>query len=103
MRRVYYSYLLSLGSALIFWQGVFLGVAMLLLGRWLHVASIVDNFLAIPVREVPSFIVGSFFGAISHGEIMTALLSLLTCITALLTARRLGRALVTGPLVIQSR
>lgn len=102
MRRVYYSYLMSLCSPLIFWQGVFLGAATLLLARWLHVASIVDNFLAVPVREVPNFIVGSFFGAISHGEVMTALLTVGSVIIALLAARRLGRALATGSLVAHS-
>jgi len=102
MRRVYYSYLLSLSNSLIFWQGVFLGAAVLLLARWLHVASIVDNFLAVPVREVPNFVVGSFFGAISHGEFLTALVSLLFILVAFLAARRLGRALAQGSLVAHS-
>ncbi len=102
MRRVYYSYLLSFGSSLIFWQGIFLGAATLLLARWLHVASIVDNFLAVPVREVPNFIVGSFLGAISHGEVVTAFVATLALVIAFLASRRLGRALATRSLVAHS-
>lgn len=100
MRRVYYSYMLSLGSTPIFWQGVFLGAAVLLLGRWLHVASIVDNFLAVPVREVPSFVLGSFVGAFTHGEAMTALMTLVAVLVGILAARRLGRALAARTLVL---
>ena len=102
MRRVYYSYVLSLSTSLIFWQGFFLGAAVLLLARWLHVASIIDNFLAVPVREVPNFVIGSFFGAISHGEFLTAFVSLLFVLVAFLSARRLGRALARGSLLAHS-
>ena len=100
MRRVYYSYALSTASLPIFWQGMFLGAATLLLGQWLHVASIVDNFLAVPVREVPEFIVGSFVGAFTHGETLTALVTLVALLVAVLAARRLGRALATRTLVL---
>lgn len=93
MRRVYYSYALSVVVAPIFWQGVFLSVATLLLGQWLHVASIIDNFLSVPVREVPAYVAGSFLGAISHGEVLTALTILLVLIVALLAIRRLAHAL----------
>lgn len=93
MRRVYYSYVLGLVSMSIFWQGFFLGAATLLLAHWLHVASIIDNFLAVPVRQVPDFIVGSFLGAIAHGEAVTALVALLSLIIAVLSVRRLGRVL----------
>lgn len=101
MRRVFYSYALSLVSMSIFWQGFFLGAATLLLAHWLHVASIIDNFLAVPVRQVPDFILGSFLGAFTHGEAMTALVALLSLIIAGLAARRLGRALAAGSSYVQ--
>lgn len=101
MRRVFYSYALSLVSMSIFWQGFFLGAATLLLAHWLHVESIIDNFLAVPVRQVPDFILGSFLGAITHGEAMTALVALLSLIIAGLAARRLGRALAAGSSYVQ--
>lgn len=73
MRRVYYTYALSVLTRTMFLQGVFLGVAIPLLARWLHVASIIHNFLSIPVGRVPSYIYGSFSHAISSGEVITAI------------------------------
>lgn len=76
MRRVYYSYALSLVSHPMFWHGVLLSVAAALLARWLHVASIINNFLAVPVGQVPRYTWNSLTGAISHGELMTVLVLL---------------------------
>lgn len=73
MRRVYYSYLLSIITNAMFWQGMFLGVATLLLGQWLHVASIIHNMLAVPVGRVPQYVYGSVWGAVSHGEVLMVL------------------------------
>ena len=71
MRRVYYSYGISVVSMPVFWQGVFLGGAAFLLAKWLHVASIVHNFLSVPVGAVPSYVVHSVWGAMTHGELLT--------------------------------
>lgn len=68
MRRVYYTYVLSIFTHVMFFQGVFLSVAAILLARWLHVASIVHNFLSVPVGRVPAFVSGAFSHAISSGE-----------------------------------
>jgi glucose-6-phosphate-specific signal transduction histidine kinase len=73
MRRVYYSYGISIVSHSMFWQGLFLSVATLLLARWLHVASIINNFLSVPVGSVPNYMYGSFKGAFTHGEALTAI------------------------------
>tara|TARA_B100002051_G_scaffold276820_1_gene329407 strand:- start:10499 stop:10762 length:264 start_codon:yes stop_codon:yes gene_type:complete len=56
-----------------FWQGLFLSVATLMLAKWLHVASIVNNFLSVPVGQTPQYVYNSFVEAINHGEIITAL------------------------------
>jgi hypothetical protein len=78
MRRVYYSYSISIVTHAMFWQGVFLSVAALLLAQWLHVASIINNFLAVPVGNVPQYMYHSFMGAITHGEFLTALTLVVT-------------------------
>jgi len=73
MRRVYYSYVVSIFSHSMFWQGLFLSVATLLLAKWLHVASIMDNFLSVPVGGAPQYVYNSFVGALTNGEFLTAL------------------------------
>lgn len=73
MRRVYYSYMLSIVANAMFWQGMFLGVATLLLGKWLHVASIIHNILAVPVGRLPQYVYDSVLGAVSHGEVLMVL------------------------------
>jgi hypothetical protein len=73
MRRVYYSYALSIVSHAMFWQGAFLGVAAWLLAKWLHVASIIHNFLSVPVGSAPQYAWNSFWNAAIHGEFFTAL------------------------------
>jgi len=71
MRRVYYAYAVSLVSRSVFWQGVFLGAALLLLADWLHVFSIINNFLSVPVGQVHYYILTSFVGAITAGKFLT--------------------------------
>ncbi len=73
MRRVYYSYGLSIVSHVMFWQGVFLGVATLLLAKWLWVAKIIHNFLSVPVGDAPQYVWNSFWHAVIHCEFLTAL------------------------------
>jgi hypothetical protein len=70
MRRVYYSYVLSFFSQVVFWQGMFLGVAALLLAKWLHVAKIIDNFLSVPVGHAPQYVLNAITGAWVHGEVL---------------------------------
>jgi len=100
MRRVYYSYAVSLVATAIFWQGMFLGAAALLLARWLHVASIIDNFLSVPLREVPGFMLSSFLGAFAHGEAVTALVLIVSLVITGLALRRLSRAVVLPHLAV---
>ena len=74
MRRVYYSYAISIGAHPMLWRGVFLGAAAVLLAKWLHVASIVQNFLTVPVGTAPEYVANSFVHAATHGELMTVVL-----------------------------
>lgn len=70
MRRVYYSYAISIISHTMFWQGIFLSVAASLLAKWLFVARIVDSLLSVPVGRVPQFIFHLFENALAHGEVL---------------------------------
>jgi len=74
MRRVYYSYALSIFGQTVFWQGLFLGMATLLLGQWLHVSSVIKNFLAVPIGTVPQYIANTYVGAVAHGELLTVVM-----------------------------
>jgi len=82
MRRVYYHYAFTIFTHSFFWQGVFLSVAAGLLAHWLHVASILHNFLSVPVGSVPTYLANSFLGAITNGEILTALVLILAGLVA---------------------
>ena len=97
MRRVYYSYGLSIVSSVVFWQGVFLGVSAFLLARWLHVASIIHNFLSVPVGSVPKYVTGSFVGAINHGELMTALVLVLAGLISIKMGYQIAKILIEKP------
>ena len=73
MRRVYYHFVVSIFTHTMFFRGVFLGVSAVLLAKWLHVASIVHNFLSVPVGHAPKYIANSFWNAATHGELLTVL------------------------------
>lgn len=94
MRRVYYSYGLSIMSHAMFWQGVFLPVAAFLLAKWLHVASIINNFLAVPVGQTPQYVVNSFVGAVTHGEVLTALTLVAAGVVMVSVGYHLAQALI---------
>ena len=76
MRRVYMSYALSFTEQPLLWVGLVLGGAVALLGRFTHVASIIDNTLATPLGSVPTYMVNSFMAAIARGELGTVLVVL---------------------------
>jgi len=94
MRRVYYSYALSIVSHPLFWQGMFLSVSAAMLAHWLHVASIVRNFLSVPVGGAPRYVFNSFIGAINHGELLTAVVLVLAGGVAVSAGYRLAQILV---------
>ena len=73
MRRVYYAYALSIAGHSMLWRGVFLGAAAVLLAQWLHVASIYNNFLSVPVGSVPQYIANAMLNAATQGEVLMLL------------------------------
>lgn len=76
MRRVYYAYTIAIASHTMFWQGIALGVCIALFGRLTHVASIAHNFLAVPLAQVPQYVLSAFEHAFSSGELFTVIISL---------------------------
>jgi hypothetical protein len=76
MRRIYMSYALSYTQQPLLWCGLLLGGAFALLGRFTHVASIVENVLATPLGNVPTYITNSFLSAVARGELGTVLVVL---------------------------
>jgi len=86
MRRVYVSYALSFTEQPLLWVGLVLGGAVALLGRFTHVASIINNTLATPLGGVPTYIANSFMSAITRGELGTVLVVLtIASLTAVAT------------------
>lgn len=73
MRRIYYSYTLSIFEHSMFRQGILLGACIAAFGRLTHVASIFHNLSLVPLGSVPRFIENSFIYALSQGEFMTVL------------------------------
>lgn len=76
MRRVYMSYALSYVEQPLLWCGLVLGGAIALLGRFTHVASVIDNTLSTPLGSVPAYMVDSFLSAVARGELGTVLVVL---------------------------
>ena len=93
MRRVYYSFLLSYVSQVVFWQGVFLGVAGLLLAQWLHVAKIIENFLAVPVGNAPQYALKAVWSAWAQGEVLVVVTFVVAGVVALSAGYHLMQAI----------
>jgi hypothetical protein len=77
MRRVYYSFALSLVTSGAFLQGLLLGTCVALFGRLTHVASIWSNLSQTALAQVPNFVYQSFLNALKSGEVTTALVVVL--------------------------
>lgn len=83
MRRVYYAYSIAVVSHSMFWQGAVLGASVALFGRLTHVASLVENLLAVPVGRVPAYVGGAVSNALMNGELLTVLVSALMFVLTL--------------------
>jgi hypothetical protein len=81
-----------------FWRGLFLGAAALLLAQWLHVASIINNILATPVGNTPQYVANSFVNAATHGELLTALLLVVAVAVGMSALWRITKALANAGL-----
>lgn len=96
MRRVYLSYALSYVEQPLLWFGLVLGGAVALFGRFAHVSSIIDNTLATPLGQVPSYLMYSFTAALERGELGTVLVVLTIASVSALVAWQLVHLPVVG-------
>lgn len=91
MRRIYYAYTLSFALHSMFWRGIFLGAAAVLLADWLHVASIAHNFLSASVAQVPTYVGNTFIHAATQGELLTVVVFVAAFLITLSSLRQLAR------------
>jgi hypothetical protein len=89
MRRVYYAYTIAVVSHSMFWQGAVLGALVALFGRLTHVASLVENILAVPIGGLPAYVGGAVSKAVMNGEVLTVLVTAFMFVLALSIAVRL--------------
>lgn len=89
MLRVWYSYALSLGERTVFVHGLLLGGLIALFGRLTHVAALGDNLVSVPVSSLPGYIWNTIVGAVSGGELLTVLVTLLLLTLTVSAAVRL--------------
>jgi hypothetical protein len=95
MRRVYYSYALSIATSAALWQGVVLGACVALFGRLTHVAAISHNFSTVPLKSAPGFIYNAFANALQGGEVLTVLVSVFMIALSISFARKALPVLVS--------
>jgi hypothetical protein len=95
MRRVYYSYTLSIVTSAALWQGVVLGACVALFGRLTHVAAISHNFSSVPLRSAPDFVFNAFTHALEGGEVLTVLVSVFMIALSISFAKNALVALVS--------
>ena len=65
----------------------------MLLGEWLHVASIFHNFLSVPVGSAPQYVANAFVNAATHGEVITVVMVIASGIIAISCAHKIVRNL----------
>ncbi len=93
MVRVWYSYALSLVERSTFAHGLVLGGLVAIFGRLTHVAALTDNLLHVPATSLPSYVWQTMVAALTGGEVLTVLVTLLLVMLAVGAVVRLGRAL----------
>ena len=94
MRRVYYSFALSILTSSALWQGVVLGASVAAFGRLTHVAAISNNILATPAGNVPAYVGNTILRSIGNGELMTVLVVALMCTISIMWAKRISAAVL---------
>jgi hypothetical protein len=92
MRQIYFAFARRIATHEITMQIALFALALLVFAKMVHVASVVNNFMHIPVANVPNFI----FTAVSHGEVVTLLAIGAMMFTALSLPLRL-RSVILPP------
>lgn len=92
MRRVWYSYMVSLLANFSTLLGFIFGVSSFMFIKLVSVGDVVANLLSVEVGAVPEFIYSTFAQAVHNGEFLT-LITLGLIIFSLLSWRFQGRFL----------
>jgi hypothetical protein len=71
MRRVWYSFCMSLAVHPGLWQGMAFAIALALFRELVFVARVVENLLATPLGQLPQFAEAVLRGAVANGEFIT--------------------------------
>lgn len=69
MRQIYWLFTKRIVTHELTMQVALLTLALLVFAKMVHVASVIDNFLQVPVSEVPTFL----WAALGQGEVVTLL------------------------------
>ena len=77
MRRVWYSYVLSVLIHPLTLHGFVLGASAVALKELVYVRSVIHNFMQIPVGKVPTYVQNVLFDLLQNGEFLTLLAFLL--------------------------
>jgi hypothetical protein len=93
MRRVWYSYAISLITGGVFVHGFLLGAVIALFGRLTHVSAIFHNLQAVPFAKLPVYTWRSIEGALTGGEVLTVLVTVLLVGLAVGAVARLAAVL----------
>lgn len=86
MRRVWYSYALSLCTGRAFWHGVVLGGSSVLLLKSVSVTILLQSFLQVPVGNVPQYLLQVIEGSLASGDLVPTI-ALGVVVFSLLTFR----------------
>ncbi len=92
MRRVWYSYGISIGTHPFFIHGVLLGGGLMLLRELVWIRRVIASFLAVPVGEAPGWI----YERVAHAALDGNILLLLTLGVLTMTMLSLGNRLWHG-------
>lgn len=91
MRRVWYAYVLSVVIRPAAGLGVLLGASAVALWQLVSLSSIIHNFLAVPVGQVPQFLSAAVAGA---EFAVVASCAVMVCVSIVILLRVLARVLV---------
>lgn len=91
MRRVWYSYGISIVTHPFFIHGVLLGGGAVLLRELVWLRRVLASFLAVPVGEAPQWILARFVDVVAEGEVLLLLTLGILMMTGLSLGGRIWR------------
>lgn len=93
MRRVWYSFAIRTLSYAPLWYGVAFGVSLGLFRELVFVSRVIENILAVPLGNVPSYALAVVTNALQSGEFLTLASLAVMALVGLRLISRLAHAL----------